>query len=260
MVDVITKDVDFAVREKPVRVSVGGKYASADGYRAMVRQDTGEILAINGSRYKTVDHRKNLILVAKALGKITTDFTVKHVVENARIFSRFTIESDEILPGVGGEASRIAIESYNSYDGSRSWEIGFSVWRKICSNGMYGFARELSLRKQHTRALKTETLVKNLGQALVAYKKAYVEFYEALKGKKMIPDENLEKTFTAKLIKSARDSFQREIRITKEEDAWTQYNSFTRSITHDPKISEQYRQELHKQLASLFLGFYNIAK
>jgi len=253
--NVITPNIDFAVKPKPV--VVGGR--TVDGYQAAVRVDTGETLAINGSRYKIVDHRKNIELVAKALQRVSPDFQVKHTVENARIYSRFTLTQEGLLPNDRIEGATLALDLQNSYDGSLMFGFAFSVWRQVCSNGMFGFRTEKRARRLHTAGINVNSLIKGITPAIIAYKNDYTKLYSTLKDKTVIPTEKLEEKFTQKLISQARENYAREYAITKTHNAWTQLNSFTRSLSHDDKISEGHRQELSRQVTALFLNYFQIA-
>ena len=253
-INVITPNIDFSVAERVV--TVGGR--SVDGYKATVRQDTGQVLGINGSRYQMVDHRKNIEAVAKALYQVSPDFTVKHTVEGARIYSRFTLEQEGLMGNSRVEGAKLALDLQNSYDGSLMFGYLFSVWRQVCSNGMFGFATEKRARKLHTRNINVKSLVKGIAPAIIAYKNHYETLYENLRDAKPIPGDILEKKFSKKLIDQARENYKKEHAITQKHSAWTQLNAFTRSLTHDEKISEGHRQDLSKVVTSLFINHFNL--
>jgi hypothetical protein len=258
--DVITKEIDFNVEQVPSFIQYNGKTVQTNEF-VTVRTDTGMPISSVGSRYQVLDHKKAILVAAEALNRITQDWSVTHRVETGRIYSRFTINNEDLMPTVRSEGAKLALEVKNSYDGSQSFGIDFSVWRKICSNGMMGFAREAGIRRVHTASLEVnDRLVKGIVTAMQNTKEKYETFYRTLSEKPVISKEVLETVFTDKLIKLARQGYRTERSFVGTDSAWTQYNSFTRAITHDEGTSESHKQNLSIILSNLFLSQSAISK
>jgi predicted heme/steroid binding protein len=250
----ITQDVNFDTTTRPLYATSQNERIDALNHRGIIRTDTNEMIGIVGGRYKVVDHKRSIEQTGEAISRFSPNYSVSHNVEGGRVFTKFKLEDLRAFDGNQNEQAYIAVNLYNSYDRSISQVVSFSVWRMVCSNGMYGFANEFRERKLHTQSLNIAKMTEHLESSIESYLKKYENFQQQLVGKKIIKAEILEKTLGERLVKNARDNYRVEKAITGVDDAWTQYNAFTRTITHNDKISESRRQELSRTVSSLFLA------
>jgi len=249
---IITPSINWGTYMAPVHTKINGKMVELPN-KSIIRDDTHKPIGLVSDRYQMVDHRENIWSAAEALMKLTNKFDVWHRVEKGRIYSRLTINNMPIMKNVKNEGAKIALDIYNSYDKTRAFEISFSVWRQVCSNGMMGFAKVSGMRKIHTAKIKTAEVVDKLNEGIKYYQKEYQEFFKKLRANKPMEREQLEELFKDRLVKEAREAYKLEYTTTKRHDLWTQYNAFTRVISHNDKVKEKYRQKMLNKVSQAFL-------
>jgi hypothetical protein len=250
----ILKGVNFSTKINPALFKDNtGKVVEFPKRYAITKND-GTPLAIVGSEYKPQDHRENIMMVAKILDKVSPNYNVVHTMENARIYTDFRLMSDMVMANNQAEKAQIVVNVLNSYDGSASLKISLSVYRMICSNGMYGFANEFTLNKIHSKHLEVKGLVGGLRSAINDYKKAYIDFFNVLKDKNPLDGKVIMEALPEKLAKKAIAQYEAD----KLRSAWGQYNGFTNVITHSD-ISQNRKLVLHKKVAGFFEEQFKIA-
>ena len=253
----LLKDVDFKVGMKPALMERNGVAQPIPNRFATYRADTQEPLGVVGRRYKVHQHTDTIVKTAQIISKFTDNYSVNNWVEGARVYSRFMLNDIGVLTNVKNEDARLGIDLLNAHDGSRMVQLDVSMWRLVCTNGMRRFVKEHSLKKMHVKGVTLTSIFTGLPSIVSAYKDGYTLMYNKLKDEKPIGKELIEKTFTERLIKHARDNYKLEYAITKQHTAWTQYQAFTRTITHG-KFQENRKIELSTILSNLFLTQYAI--
>jgi len=256
----INPDVNFKVGRQPVYAKRGSQFVQVPDRYETYRLDNGETLGVVGSRYKVQQHTDNLAMAEQAIAKLSHNFSAEHFIEGARIMSRYTMHDLTIMQGDSIEASKLAIEIINTYDGSRCFEASLSVWRQICTNGMMGFAKAISLRKRHVKSLFVRSELTGLAESVEGHKEAYEIFYKGLRDKPVIDRETLEEKLPERLVKSAREVYPQEYAHTQRHTAWTQYNAFTSVISHKENVQEARRQQLSTLVSNLYLSHFAIGK
>lgn len=253
----LLKDVDFKVGMKPALMERNGKAQPIPNRFATYRMDTEEPLGVVGRRYKVHQHTDTILATAQIINKFTANYTVKNKVENARIYTRFMLQDIGVLSNVVNEDARLGIDLLNAHDGSRMVQLDVSMWRLVCSNGMRRFVKEHTLKKLHVKGVTLKNLFVGLPNIVQAYKDGYSNLYNRLSNEKPLDKEIIEKTFTERLVKHARENYIQEYAITKQHTAWTQYQAFTRTITHS-KFQENHKMDLSQVLSNLFLTQFAI--
>lgn len=250
--NIITQNIDFNVRLDPAYYKDGNNNVIAIPNRYVtIREDTNEPLAIVGSHYRVQPHIDNIEMVADILDKLGLEYTVTNFVEGARVYSRFILEQKILL--TGDNKSKLYIDVTNSYDGTKSFEILLALYRMICTNGMYGFANEFTLRRIHSQNLFIDMqLLENLQTSVDAYSIRFRNFFNTIVSEKPIPQNILEENFGIRLINKAEELVE-----VPNGSAWDQYNSFTNAITHTDN-KQITKLNHHKLLMNLFVNYYNL--
>ena len=202
-----------------------------------------------------MDHRENIFSAYNIISKLSNDIIVKNFIIGTKILTRFFLNDNEIFNlNNKNEKANVAVNIYNSYDGTTPFGIDFSIWRKICSNGMFGWSRESRVKHLHTQSIDPEKMVKEIGEAIVIAKDKYQVLYNQLFSLPIIAGEEFEKEgFTDKLIKKARELYPVERNLSGGvNNAWVQLQAFTRAITHNEKMNEFGKIDTTTQIVKFF--------
>ena len=128
----------FPVTETKVQVKdTGGLYFPTDKYKAIIREDNNELIAIQKKSYKLVSNAEVIKPVLDQLSDITTDWYIDpshSFVENNRM--RLQVTFPDLTFHDGRSEIALSLFLHNSYDGSEGVRMFWGAIRFICSNGM----------------------------------------------------------------------------------------------------------------------------
>jgi hypothetical protein len=220
-----------------------------------VRKDTDEALGIVSDDYIVIQHKDNMLKLFNIVKEFSDDFNVKNKVEGGRVYTRFVINTDVVIPySTKDETAKIMITGVNSYDTSLSFGVSLSMLRMICTNLMIGFANAFTFRQKHLKSLPFNALDK-LPEAVVNYKKNYLDFYTKLKDLDVNSNviELAREKLPKKLFEKAGLHFARHTKASNERNMWEYYNEYTFLISHkEVKIGT--KDEQSEMVAKFFLS------
>lgn len=127
---------NFPVTLKPIAVRTNGSYAEMPQRRAVVREDTGEALAVVSDRYTLVPHQRILDLADQATARLDCGPVPRGVYvdrNGARMRALFKFPAlarplargDEICP---------CLKVQNTYDGTARIAVHIGAFRFVCTN------------------------------------------------------------------------------------------------------------------------------
>jgi len=127
---------DFPVILRPVYQALDGRYPAIPKRRAVVRQDTGMVLALVSDRYALVPHQRILELVEEAIqpldcGPVPRGIYVDKQGARMRALFKFpslarsVLDGDELCP---------CLKIQNTYDGSSRIALHIGAFRFVCTN------------------------------------------------------------------------------------------------------------------------------
>jgi Domain of unknown function (DUF932) len=152
-------------------VHVNGR--TVDGYRAVVREDTGEVLGIHGDGYKLVPNRQVFPAFEDALSCSELNLsgmTVSDAVSHGGAKTARTYRFPEHRCLIDDQDSvDLQLRVVNSYDGSMAFSCLVGGFRLLCSNGMVigqSFAQSYG---RHTRGLDISGMIIKMENALLLY-------------------------------------------------------------------------------------------
>lgn len=219
-----------------------------NGYKAIVREDTNEVISIVKDTYKVV---KNSDLIDQLLRQLATcgqSFKIDpshSFVNNERMRLQITFPELRLRDRESGIALSAFI--HNSYDQSEGVRFYFGAIRAICSNGMV-FGKILSkYYSRHTSGFSFE----NLGEKLAEAREYFPEIQERINRLEMLPvDEQLVENVSTKISKRLAEQYiaQEDIgRITQ----WRLLNRLTNHISHEmePHLHARYQTNVSKVFA-----------
>lgn len=218
-----------------------------NGYKAIVREDTNEVISIVKDSYKIV---KNADLINRLLQELATSgYTFKidpshSFVENSRM--RLQITFPELLFRDGESDIALSAFVHNSYDTSEGIRFYFGAIRKICSNGMV-FGQILSkYYSKHTSGFSFEALNEKLADAR-HYFPVIQERINRLETLRV--DEQLVENISEKVSKRLAEQMikQEEIgRLTQ----WQLLNRLTHFVSHD--LDQRHRARYQDNISKVF--------
>jgi hypothetical protein len=151
---------------------IGGRFVNAGDF-AMIHSDK-RIWQVASSDYRLIDHQELIDEVVKKMAELGLD-DVRGRVKTWNYGGRMWVEVQEPreFEPLPGDRYNHGFWFKNSYDGSNALGSGFYALRKICTNGMMGWARELLVRKIHLGEVNLGDWIK---QAITGMRAKSVEF------------------------------------------------------------------------------------
>lgn len=127
---------DFPVLLKPLLVQRNGSYTSVPRRFAVVREDTGEPLAVVSGRYTLVPHQRVLDAVHKAIrvlnvGPVPQGIFVDRRGARMRALFKFPALTQ---PVIGDDTICPCLKLQNSYDGTSKITLHIAAFRFVCTN------------------------------------------------------------------------------------------------------------------------------
>ena len=219
-----------------------------NGYKAIVREDTNEVISVVKDSYQIV---RNQDLIDKLLRQLATcghSFKIDpshSFVDNSRMRLQITFPDLKLRDN----ESDIALSAFihNSYDQSEGVRFYFGAIRGICQNGMV-FGTILSrYYSRHTSGFSIDDLVEKLEEA----KEYFPEIQERIHRLENLP-------VTEVLMEKVSDTVSKRLaeQVIEEHEIgrlrqWELFNRITNHISHDmePRLQARYQQNVSKVFA-----------
>lgn len=218
-------------------------YVKLEGFKTIVRTDTGKALGIMRKNYQLVTHRQALTpIVEKLTGEGWNVNKVGVEMSGSRAFVEL-LNKNELKPVKVGDLVGKRVTLLNSYDGTTSIRAEIGTFRLVCLNGMVrpsGDGMTQSLK--HTSAVFEK--LENMG---VVFEEAFQRmflFYTSLVDK-AVPKDIAEKIIEVVAGKRKSDLIKNLWVAGRGNDgretAWNLYNAITEYLTHNFKGSYETR-------------------
>lgn len=216
-----------------------------NGYKAILRSDTNEVISIVRDTYKVVKNQDLIHQLLRQLATCGENFKIDpshSFVDNYRMRLMITFPDLKLRD----RESDIALSAFihNSYDQSEGVRFYFGAIRAICSNGIV-FGDLLSkYYSRHTKGFSFEKLADKLADA----KEYFPEIQNRIHRLERLPvTEVLYEDISEKISKKLAEQVmqQEEIgRITQ----WQLHNRLTNHISHklEPRLQARYQQNVSK--------------
>lgn len=236
----------FPVVETTVQVKdTGGLYFPTDKYKAIIREDNNELIAIQKRTYKLVTNAEVIKPVMDQLSQLTTDWFIDDThsfVENGRMRLMITFPEFNFSDHESDMALSLYIE--NSYDSSSGVRFFNGFIRAICSNG--SIAGEVLSRfyAKHTSGIVISNLKEQIEDTydqipLIKERISILQDIEALDDYK----EQIPKVFG----KAVNDYVEEQ---PEAENAWLLYNQLTHYISH--YVQQRMRAAYQMKVSKMF--------
>lgn len=220
----------------------------SSNYKAIVREDTNEVISIVRDTYKIVTNSELIDQLLRQLATCGQSFKIDpshSFVTNERM--RIQITFPELR--LRDRESDIALSAFihNSYDQSEGIRFYFGAIRAICSNGMV-FGKVLSkYYSRHTKGFSFD----DLGEKLAEARSYFPEIQERINRLEHLRvDEQLVENVSDKISKRLAEQS-----IAEEEighiTQWRLLNRLTNKISHEmePHLQARYQENVSKVFA-----------
>lgn len=229
-------DLFFPVKEYALSDLTG----KADrGYKAVVREDTGAIIAVNGSKYNLIPNRRAYDIVDEALLKakeLNTDGmkiidTTAH--QGSTAVRNYIFPSHIAEPNVG-DITQLKITVINSYDGTSGLKFLGGGYRLICKNGMVAGTNMSKFSGRHTSGLKLDSLTSRVESCIKAFSLLDVQWklWADTKCSDTQAKNHIAKLHVSEGIKDTVMAYWHKEKAVLGTNMWALYNALTYYSTH----------------------------
>ena len=221
-----------------------GEPANSDSFKAIVRDDSRQVLAVHGADYKLIPNKELFGLYHDAIlsaGLNRTDMTVQDALSHngAKAYREYIFPAHQVQIGTTNDGSpdlvNLKITAANSYDGSTAFRSLVGGFRLICSNGMVIGVTLQNVYGRHTQGLDIEYQVRKINTALDIYLKQAKDW--TLWRETTISDSTAESVFKSfpnsndRLVKLLIEQYQAYVAEIGH-NYWAIYNTLTWYSTH----------------------------
>ena len=222
---------DFAVAEKELKTAEG---VIIPNHKAIVREDTGNILSVMGKDYALVRHSDVIDQFEKALPSEIQNRQVTLCKGGAVLFAKYQTPKIENVEVQKGDIVKFGVEVFNSYDGSLPVGFVFTALRLVCTNGMVipkSIAR-ISVKHRGNPELR------NIKESFMKRLPLYLKMAQNWKNWTQVMPEpvNVSNFFGEAFGKRYEKTFTDLYNSNQDKTLWGIYNILTAYCTHDIKV------------------------
>jgi hypothetical protein len=222
-----------------------------NGYKAIVREDTNEVISIVKDSYKLVRNSDLIDHLLRELATLSYAFKIdsRHsFVDNSEM--RLNIIFPELLFHDKESEIAFGVSVSNSYNSSKSVKVEFSGLRKVCENGLILNTILSSFYSKHTSGFNFE----GLGSKLEEAKEYFPSIQERIHRLEHLPvtDVLMEKV-SDKISKRLAEQVIAEHERNRIHNCsqWELFNRITNHISHEiePRLQAKYQHGVSKVFA-----------
>ena len=225
---------DFPVILEPVFYRRAGSVEPVPNRVAVVRQDTGQALAVVSDRYVLVPHQRILDLVREAIAPLEIGPVPRGVYVDrggARMRAIFKFPA-LARPVIGNDQICPCLKIQNTYDGTTRISVHIGAFRFVCTNLAVGGGGVFAggFMSVHAGEIPIEEAAKQLALYLDGFE-SIVELYRFWAGKPL-DQEDLD-DLLAQWPKRSAGAVRDEVAKRPPSTVYDAYNAATRHATHE---------------------------
>lgn len=241
--------------EAPLTAEFGGEQVEVPGKKAIIRDDTGQVVSVVGSNYKVIKNADVFSQFDGALADSGIDLTgaykTVHLCAGGAqtvLGYSFPAYARDISNREVGDTVRLSVTALNSYNGYSLFEARFSQERLACKNSMVGCTDISYFAGKHTANLMVEHAVEKIKAGVAAYLEN-VERYQSwvdirctdLDAERMFQRFCVKKGYTTEFNEKRVNEMMALWRTYSEKlgaNRWALFNVFTHWSTHS-KVNDK---------------------
>lgn len=163
----------FTPVKAPLFADFNGQRVEVENKRAIIKQETGELVSVVGKNYGIVSNSEVFGQFDEALAESGIDLTgaYKRVTEcsggaQTILGYSFPAYSVEVTNRCRGDVVRLAVTARNSYDGTTPFTARFTQDRLVCKNSMVSCTDISYYHGRHTKNLVIEHAVQTIKESI----------------------------------------------------------------------------------------------
>jgi hypothetical protein len=222
-------------------VFVNDEASRALEYRAVVREDTGDVLSIHREGYRLVSNREVFEPFEEAIVDSGIALAGLEVFEGIAYRGR-TVVREYVFPSVSlepqvGDVVEFKLKVLNSYDATNAFRAFMAGRRRLCLNGLVGNEHEALIYARHTRGFSSERAVDGIRRAIERYLALDSEWKRW--ARREVMEDAAREVFKAmpeanpRRLAHLEEAWQAEASVAGP-TVWALYNALTRWSTHAP--------------------------
>jgi hypothetical protein len=167
-------DLYFPVRACAVSVpGLDGLPAPAEGFRAVVREDTGAVLGVHRAGYQLLPNRDVFQALETALLDAELPLDGVELIDQLAYGGRWAVRT-YVLPQITvtprvGDIVSLRLQALNSYGAERAFRARVSGHRLLCTNGLVTESGAVVVYARHTAGFSLHRAVAKLQRAVETF-------------------------------------------------------------------------------------------
>lgn len=228
---------DFGVSLQPIYLDSSKEIV---GRKAVVRDDTGQVLGILSQNYTLLKHADVIDAFRKALESYSFEERIQVAKDGAHLFATYKLNAIkvEVRPD---DLVSLQFVVKNSYDGSSTLQIMLGAYRLVCSNGMIVGKNFFNFSQKHvggSNDIKIEKIRERI-ENLIAQFNEVLPHLQEMSRTFATPGDDVDALFSkeavkgmpAYLLEAAKEEYLR----AEDRSVWGYYNALTFAISHAMK-------------------------
>jgi len=195
-----TNDYDFNILELPLIPQ--GMTTPVDGWKLLVREDTGEHLHVHKASYKVLPHADVVQATQDALKAVNIssdyDFNVYCHEQGKKLEIDIKFNNLVTEPEVGDHVM-FRVKGFNSYDGHWAYQTVADAFRLWCKNGCVTPDSVTAIWQRHTNSISVEGIEQKIKLGLETFWNQKEQWQAWMKTK--VEKEEVENLFKKRLVK-----------------------------------------------------------
>jgi hypothetical protein len=255
----------FNVERRPLFTEFAGKTIRSNN-DALINTDTKEIIGEVGRSYKVITNSEVATLFDEAFDGVPVHEVYDHLDNNGSRWRReIVLDGDDYTFLVGNDdACKMKVSVFNGYSGKNAVGFNISGWRQVCSNGMFGWAKLLTVSLPHVKSGIVEHIRKSFNKKLAIFNTKSALWQEWAKIEFTQRDYDLfidTREYLSNKMKEKYKGLYEPItnRFNQDETKWGAYNVFTAIAQHHTQARKGSHvfSEAYKRAEKLALDFGN---
>jgi phage/plasmid-like protein (TIGR03299 family) len=214
---------------------------SVPDHHAIVRSDTKKVIGIVGNRYTPLQNSFAFSWFDTVLQQNNGRYSKAYVIDGGRKVILEATLNGGVAIRKGDEIFR-KVSLINTFDGSYPFTAIFTVWRQVCSNGLWGWAKDNKCKVHHTKngEVRAEEALRIIAKGMTYFNR-FEDQCRTLAQK--IMDRKMIDSFLDSCFGKEGGTRQKNLRKKVEEcyeagkgtgqgTAWDMYNAYNEWIDH----------------------------
>lgn len=229
---------NFPVQLQPILTKnpIPGLSEEIGGRKAVVRQDTGNVLGIVSDKYELLEHKDVIESFRAALNGMDYQEKIQLDRNGGVMFAKYKLNAVQVEVKKGDLVALQFIVK-NSYDGTNALQIRLGAYRLVCSNGMVIGKDYFTYSQKH---IGKNIDIKALSDKIAMLSESFQGTLPVMQemSRREISDISIDAMFsikTTKLPQYVVDLAREEYLKENDKTVWGYYNSLTSIISHNLK-------------------------